>query len=444
MAKDTPDVLKGHTDTMRPPDNTIGIPVREQSSRGIPLRRTITCLVGLGLLILVNAWLDSHHLNWGPPRNSLRLWPAAHSVLDHCVWGPGLVSASTAADFEIPLTAETTLLLMRSIPSSFMLSRTALSGKLDITTSPHLKNMARVIVNASSFGTHAGADIKVCLTSGIQAPSQRGVNIFINRLFSADGMFMNIRLILPEGASPLHLKSLIVRLPEFAISMTGNLGESVAFDSMDVRTSNAPVHIKSLSVGKAELHTSNAAISADSITGNNLMLYTTNGAILGSFNTSGRLALITSNAPVNATVGLSNVDGSSATRLLLQTYNGHLNATITLATAGNYIVYGTTSNGPLALAVPTAPRDAVLTITATTSNARAAVGVPKVYEGTFMLSGAHRGTVVHCDRDDARHIEYASPKYTNVTSGWVYTEEAGRRMGSVSVTALNSSAVLIV
>ncbi|KAJ7645348.1 hypothetical protein B0H17DRAFT_1216055 [Mycena rosella] len=440
MAKGTPDVLKGHTDTRFPPSNTIGILVR----RGIPLRRIVACLVALGLLILVNAWLDSNHLNWGPPRNSLRLWPA-HSgiVLDHCVWGPGLVSASTAAGFEITLTAETKLLLSRSIPPSFMLSRTALSGKLDITTSPHLKNMARVIVNASSFGTHAGADIKVCLTSGIQAPSQRGVNIFINRLFSGDGMFMNIRLILPEGAPPLHLKSFIVGLPEFAISMSGNLGGSVTFDSMDVRTSNAPVLINSLSVGKAELHTSNAAISADSITCNNLMFHTTNGAISGSFNTSGWLALITSNASINATVGLSNVDGSSATRLSLQTNNGNLNATISIATAGNYVVHSTTSNGPLALAVPTAPRNGVLTITASTSNARAEVGVPAGYEGAFAVSGAHSGRVVHRDGDDARHIEYASPTYTNVTSGWVYTEEAGRRTGSVSVTAFNSSAVLV-
>lgn len=89
-------------------------------------------------------------------------------VLDGCV----APSNSADATFEIPLRPGTVLMLSHYGSSSSLGMGSSLSGSLDITTSPHLNDMAKITVHALR-----GADTKACLVAG--AEGEVGVGLFV-------------------------------------------------------------------------------------------------------------------------------------------------------------------------------------------------------------------------------------------------------------------------
>jgi hypothetical protein len=89
--------------------------------------------------------------------------------IDGCV---DATSNSSHATFEIPLKADTVLLLSRYRSSSFPRQGASLSGSLDIATSPRLKDTAKITVHFVR-----GTDTKACLVTG--SDGEAGVGLFV-------------------------------------------------------------------------------------------------------------------------------------------------------------------------------------------------------------------------------------------------------------------------
>ncbi|KAJ6532214.1 hypothetical protein DFH09DRAFT_1370310 [Mycena vulgaris] len=302
--------------------------------------------------------------------------------------------------FEISLGPDTVLVLTLYIKASDFFGGPPLSSSLDITTSPRLNNTARIVVS-SIYGKF---NIKVCLMRGDDG--ETGIGIFMERGFLGAKKSIKIRLTLPQGTTPLRVKGLVADLPQFSVNVA-DLKDAVEFESVGLRTSNAAVHVKSLSARDAELCTSNSAISADSHIGSSLALATSNGAI--------RIA-----------VGLSSLNSARATTLHMRTSNDSLDAKISLSVegqGGRFGIVGTSSNGALGIAVThvhtgvctrTRAHGRVhaalaLDLAARTSNARAEVVLLRAYEGTFALTTSGYSASVRRggEGEDTWWIEYA-------------------------------------
>ncbi|KAJ6537516.1 hypothetical protein DFH09DRAFT_87773 [Mycena vulgaris] len=347
-------------------------------------------------------------------------WAVSDAALLDPAAGPFQHAAETS--FDIPLAADTVLVLARYTKASYFFGGTPLSGSLDIRNSPRLNHTTARVVVSSTYGR---SSIKACLMRG--EDGEAGVGIFTERGFSGAKNSVKIRLILPQGTTPLQIKGLVADLPHFSVNV-GDLKDAVEFASVKLRTSNAAVRVKSLSARDAELRTSNSAISADSLIGSSLTLATSNAGISGAFCTTGSLYMATSNAPINVSVRLESLNSTRPTTLHMRTSNNLLAAHVSLAVpaesepeseseseseseGGRFGVVGTTSNGRLVIGFPSAPRGAALEFTARTSNAKAEVALPRAYEGTFALATSGYSASVLRDGDerwgeDKRQIEY--------------------------------------
>ncbi|KAJ6537517.1 hypothetical protein DFH09DRAFT_1283521 [Mycena vulgaris] len=432
----------------------IALPLRTEYRRS-PLRRFIVSfLVAVGIFALLKAVVRHHRhaIHWGQRWNI-----PANMVLDRCDGGSAwavsdaavlAVDGGPAAEsfFDISLRPDTVLVLARYTKASYFFGGTPLSGSLDITTSPRLNHTARIVVSS----VHDNSNIKTCLMRG--EDGQTGVGIFAGRGFSGAKNSLKIRLILPQGTTPLQIKGLVADLPQFSVNVA-DLKDAVEFESVKLRTSNAAMHVKSLSARDAELRTSNSAIRADSLIGSSLILATSNGGISGTFNTSDSLTLSTSNGAIRVAVGLSSLSGTRETTLHMRTSNDRLDAKISLSAegqGGRFGVVGTTSNGALGITV--ADADALgalaLDLAARTSNARAEVALPRAYEGTFALAtSGYSASVRRGDEgEDTRRIEYAHGRSGGRrVRGYIYEDEnGGKERGRVGVTTSNAPVVLVV
>jgi hypothetical protein len=89
-------------------------------------------------------------------------------------------------------------------------------------------------------------------------------------------------------------------------------------------------------------------------------------------------------------------------------------AKVTLVTdarkGGNFSVTGTTSNGPLTIAVPGSPVDNALSLLTRRSNGAAEVKLHGAYQGMFMVTTSNFSPVLFTRRlnetGDGRRIEY--------------------------------------
>ncbi|KAJ7791270.1 hypothetical protein B0H13DRAFT_2173131 [Mycena leptocephala] len=404
---------------------TLRIEVQPYRSRRSPLCRCIGAfLVAVGFWAVLNV-LVAHHKHHGYGMLWGDHWDIPSDVvLDRCVGGGQHSDAWAISDglhssgrdhLEIPLNPDTVLLVSRYRSSSFFAVESSLSGSLDITTSTQLNKTAKIIFQS----LEKRDNIKVCLLAG--PDGETGVGIF--RKVSWMGYahhktFMKISLVLPRSTTPLQLKGIVAELPNFSLNV-GNLTDAVEFKSVSLETSNAAVSVK----------TSNAVITADSLISSDLTLKTSNAGITGTFNTSGSLHMTTSNAPITVTVGLESNAEKRPTTLVMRTSNNRLDAKVTLVTdarkGGNFSVTGTTSNGPLTIAVPG--------FMARTSNGAAEVKLHGAYQGMFMVTTSNFSPVVTRrlnETGDGRRIEYEG--------------EANKDLGRVTVTTSNAPAVLFV
>ncbi|KAJ6572417.1 hypothetical protein DFH09DRAFT_1152897 [Mycena vulgaris] len=429
--------------------------------RRSPLRRFIVSLFfAVGIYAALKTIFAFHHHHRHRTHGGHRWDIPANVFIDRCVSGSAwaVSDASTAtgrashraaeATFEIPLTPDTVLGVSRHNPSSYFSQSPLLSGNLDITTSPHLKNTAKIVIN-SFYDTHELGNVMACLITGDDG--ETGVRIFTRRSWMGRGReatVMQIRLVLPQPEKPLQLKGLVTDLPNFSHNI-GDLKNAIEFKSVLVRSSNAALRVKSLSAARAKLQTSNGAISANSLISADLILRTSNAGISGTFNTSSQLDLTTSNAPITVSVGLEHTNGSRPTRLRMRTSNHRLDAKVSLSTqtkskGGDFDITGTTSNGPLKIEFPAAPWDAALVFTARTSNKPAEVTLHETYEGSLELATSqHSASLTRMDESgDKRKVDYE--KAGRELKGYVYAKEANKERGRVKVTSSNAPVVLFV
>ncbi|KAK6987514.1 putative transmembrane protein [Favolaschia claudopus] len=453
--------------------------------RRSPLRRFILAfLVALGVWYFIKAIVLLHvHHGYDMPWDDS--WDIPSNMdIGRCV-GSNSVSAFDETDltsneflsdavFNIPLDAETTLLIARYRRYSHWFSTNpSLAGSLDVTTSARLaNNTARIIVHP----INRNSNVEACLVTG--SNGQAGVGLFVRDSWTGRHQTpsdsIKITVLLPQPKMPLQLKGVIADLPNFVYSI-GKLRDAVHFGEATLRTSNAPVKIKSLIANHTRLQTSNALISVDSLDSPNLTVRTSNGEISGTFNTTKTLTLATSNAPIRVTVNLENdVDvsaveedeyeeeegneghGSRSTTLHMRTSNDRLEAEINLITStstsgGAFTISATTSNAPLLLRFPTSPGNSSLHLNARTSNRPAAVTLDKEFQGAFSLSTSATGEarVRRVDEDDGRRVEYSDvrrgPRGGRV-SGYVYSKdkEENKGLGRVVVGTSNAGAELFV
>ncbi|KAJ7749948.1 hypothetical protein B0H16DRAFT_1724830 [Mycena metata] len=439
-----------------PAYQTFVVPVRIEVQpvqyRRSPLRRFLCAFFLATALWVTLKTLLIHHYHHG--RHDWD-WPIpSDMVLGECVtgsaWGTSAVAltgdSSPNASFEIPLDVDTVLLLSSYRKSSF--STHSLSGTLDITTSSNLSDSANIIVH-SFDGMRTDKNLKACLMTG--EDGRIGVGIFRKGFWwDTSATFMKISLVLPATTTLAQVEALKVNLPNFSIHV-GNLKDSVDFQSVSLKTTNAAVEVNSLSAARVLLQTSNARINADSLVSTDLAIKTSNSPITGTYNTSDSLHITTSNAPINVAVGLANNDKTKPTVLVMTTSNNRLDAKVTLSTkahkGGNYSVLGRTSNGPLAISIPGSPIASALNLNARTSNAAAEVKLHGAYQGTFGVSTSLRASanVTRLDKsgDDSRHIDFDSNRRGEVR-GSVYEKESGKELGEVRVRTSNAPVVLFV
>ncbi|KAJ7870001.1 hypothetical protein B0H13DRAFT_2350695 [Mycena leptocephala] len=170
--------------------------------------------------------------------------------------------------------------------------------------------------------------------------------------------------------------------------------------------------------------------------------------------TSGTLHLTTSNAPITVTVNLKGQSDNHYTRLptlVMRTSNKFIDAKVNLFTnadkGGIFRVAGTTSNGPLTIEVPESPVESELSLTARTSNAAAEVTLHGAYQGSFLVKTSNFTPELKRlnASGDARHVEPEKVGDQGL-QGYVYLEEANKKLGRVHVTTSTSNvhAVLFV
>ncbi|KAI0755025.1 hypothetical protein C8Q80DRAFT_1117540 [Daedaleopsis nitida] len=289
-------------------------------------------------------------------------------------------------------------------------------GDFEVSQDNH-EHSDSVIVNVDVAYSHPDAldEATVCRTHPDE--SKWGLAIFTPH-WSAPHLDRSLRfrihLRLP-AATPgktLRLNALRTHLPLFTHRLPA-LADSVYFDSIKLKSENAP-------------------IQADSLRGNRIWFSSRNGVIEGNFTASDLLDLHTANAHIDVHAELIN-GNASTTRLFLTTSNARINGEITLisntsaATEGNFHVVARSLNAPLKLAFEDAPVDSSLTVTASTSNSPARVALHSTFEGVFdlMSSSIFRPEVDLGPVDDpaergrTRQVRFSTQKGT-------------RRSGSVS------------
>ncbi|KAJ6564206.1 hypothetical protein B0H19DRAFT_942642 [Mycena capillaripes] len=242
---------------------------------------------------------------------------------------------------------------------------------------------------------------------------------------------MKLSLVLPQSTTPLQLKGIVAELPNFSLNV-GNLKDAIEFKSASFKTSNAAINVQSFISSCLTLQTSNAPIT-------------------GTFNTSGMLRLTTSNAPIEVTVNLEGKsnDYTRPPTLVMRTSNKLLDAKVSLFTEGDkggiFHVKGTTSNGPLTIAVPESPVDSALALTARTSNAAAEVTLHGAYQGKFLVKTSNFTPELKRvnESGDARHVMREKVSDQGF-QGYAYLKEANKEFGRVIVTTSNAHAVLVV
>ncbi|THH07536.1 hypothetical protein EW145_g3313 [Phellinidium pouzarii] len=166
----------------------------------------------------------------------------------------------------------------------------------------------------------------------------------------------------------------------------GDLQGRVAFDSVDVKTSNAHIAAENIDVTKGSFKTSNSEI-------------------IGSYNTTGALKLVTSNARIAVKVDMHSARLVRPTELLLKTSNGAIDSALSLyaSAAGGgadsaFGVQTVTSNAASSLAVLAHPSDAQLMLECKTSNHGARVALHPAFEGAYALRTSNSAARVDAGR----------------------------------------------
>jgi len=328
-----------------------------------------------------------------------------------------------------------------------------------VSTSTKLNDTAEVVVASAGGAT-------ICRMEGRDG-HEIGIGIFTSNSYPSSPQ---VSLALPDAngphsgrrnrTPPTTIRALTAYLPNFVIELAGN----VTLQTLTLSTTNGPVSFESGALDVSErltLQTTNGAISVANASAPDVSFVTTNGGISGTFNASKSLTLRTTNAPINVTVGLASAENAERdTSAWLTTTNAFLNATLHLSSdaprgaragrGGRFIVTASTSNRPIFVAVPTAPKLHKLALSARTTNARAEARLPLEYEGSFSVQSTQPGSAsvqrAHEDdkEKDSRKLSVTEDARGRYVRGTVYTNDVGQKRGRADVGTSNAKALLVV
>ncbi|KAJ3725245.1 hypothetical protein C8R42DRAFT_440069 [Lentinula raphanica] len=240
----------------------------------------------------------------------------------------------------------------------------------------------------------------------------------------------------PQSAGVLKLKNFETDMPLFS-HLVDNLSSTVYFRTVSFRTTNAPILVESINVGKANISTDN-------------------GPIEGSFTSKASLRMATNNSPIRVSVCLQNTDATSFSELNMRTSNGPINGSITLGApsssttssperGGNFLVNAATHLGALSLTFPSAPPLCNLHLLGSTSLGPVEITLPKTYEGSFEAQTSMGFTSIGFGNGmgiQRRRMGYEQNEM-NVKKGWICTSDEGRWRGEAKITTSMAPVTLV-
>ncbi|OBZ69747.1 hypothetical protein A0H81_10112 [Grifola frondosa] len=226
-------------------------------------------------------------------------------------WHPYGYSHVAQTSFELPVSSDLLYLIARGALSH---------GSIDISDSGETgSDVVQVYISAFYYHESALNRAKVCLLQPEEG--KNGIGIFYQtplylrpHLPREDyQLWFKISLRFPSrtAGSRLIINRLETDLPIFGHQID-DIGNSVLFKSLSLRTTNVPIIVSSLTAERA-------------------ILSTTNGNIQGSFNTSTTLELLTSNGAIHADVGLFSRDRYNVTKVSMRTTNGKIDSNVSLS-----------------------------------------------------------------------------------------------------------------
>ncbi|KAL1741998.1 hypothetical protein HDZ31DRAFT_84452 [Schizophyllum fasciatum] len=350
-------------------------------------------------------------------------------------------------------------------------------GAIWVRQSDDATDDVRVNVEMRSDSPTGFDHAKACLARRAGDEDTAGLGIFTKHWWDEPRHLHTqfaIELVLPKraGDEVLQVHNLTTDLPIFKHTIA-DLADTVLFESLTLRTTDASIYTQSLHAHQASILTTNAAIDGTYLADAHLALRTANGriaaiataatldaatangAIEGAYTARRALALVTQNAHIHATFALENDDPAGPpARAKLQTTNGQIRAAGDLSVADSpaftstatpsFAIDAHTTNGALALDLLAAPLDSALALDAHTTMGRADVRLPPTYEGAFDArtslarvhvqpqdggegggEGGGRGRrAVRLERNTANHVRG--------TVGW---SEEGRKRGQARVSS---------
>jgi len=327
----------------------------------------------------------------------------------------------------------------------YFLARGSLShGSIEITDDGSSDD-DKVVVDVSFLYVHDVAleNVQVCHLQ--REGAKNGVGIFSPsnlppRHHDEYRSHFAVVVHLPNGAGDRHLyEALETDMPIF-VHHIGDLDQSAIFRSMDLKTTNAPIHVQSLTVQEGSLKTSNSPIEGKIATSSHLELHTTNG-------------------PLKTDVTVYSKGGAEASKLILSTRNSPIRSSISLVsltedqTGGSFDVAATTSNGPIDIIYPSAPVNSTLTFSGHSSNSPVHATLHKAYEGSFDLATSFwaQPSVRYDDGAEdpsgagRRRIVETSVVQKGHAAGRVYWEGPGARKdaGSMKLSTSNAGISLV-
>jgi len=210
--------------------------------------------------------------------------------------------------------------------------------------------------------------VKVCK---LHEGSDNGVGIFTPKFRTPvpdeDRVFFLVEVKLPSAKYRAFTTDLLQFTQYF-----NPLNPPIEFDSVTLKSVNAPIYVQSLLTKTATV--SNA-----------------NGAIWGAFNATDSLKFSTANANIQVAVYLTHSGAVDVANLTMTNANGLISSDIFLYTPtdskhnGKYNVVAQNGNSPNQLRFRDAPVDSVLNVTSETAMAESYVKLHETFEGMFTL-----------------------------------------------------------
>lgn len=303
-------------------------------------------------------------------------------IVHQCISGSDWTLSNQSLN-QFPYSAETFLELPVDSDALYLFTRgSQQSGRVDIVQSTQPTDKVGVQVRVGYFALEALDHANICRLE--RKANENGVGILTSAFSHFPGnrqqLRFEVKITLPAGKNgeALHIKAFETETSNYSQDVA-DVWNTISFDKISLRTSNAHVNAKSVTAEDGSIRSSN-------------------GGIKGHFNSGSSLQLTTSNGPIQASVSLLNQENGAVSKLKMTTSNGKIGANIDLVThsglGGIFDVETRTSNGPVTLEYTDMPVDSILRSEARSSNAAMSVKLYSTFEGSFDIETSNAAAML--------------------------------------------------